>query len=313
MLPGEAPTPDAMTPEDRARARRLLQDCRLASRRLSHDDEVLLARLVVDGRCAERHAAAVGDAAEAASVRDRIADGRLAALELELHCLGLVVHIARRYRGRGVDLEDLVQEGWFGIRRAIELWDHRKGFRLSTYAAWWARQAVQRAVVRQGRAIRLPRPVARQVDEVIVARDALLVECGAAPIPQIAQRTGVAPERVGSLLQLAQPPLPIEPLAPEADPAADGLPAAAVTIGEDLEEEELAAAVGHALARLGHREREVVQRRFGFRCDGAETLERIGSDVGVTRERVRQIESSALQKLRQSRDLRRAYFASDRG
>jgi len=232
---------------DRARARRLLHDCRSTGRRLGHDDEVRLARLVLDGRWAERHRPVFAD---------RVTDGREAARLLELHCLGVVVHVARRYRGRGVDLEDLVQEGWFGVRRAVELWDYRRGFRLNTYAAWWARQAVQRAIARQGRAIRLPRSAAGKVPEIVV--------------------------------------VPLDP---------GTMDVTAADAHDGVEQQELAAAVRHALAGLGPREREVVQRRFGFRSDDLETLDCIGRDIGVTRERIRQIESTALQKLRQNRNL----------
>ncbi len=241
---------EALGANERIRARQLLGDCQATGRRLTHDDEVLVGRLVLDGRWAQQHRPA--DHA-------RIADGHEAARLLELQCLGLVARLARRYRGRGVDLEDLVQEGWFGVRRAVELWDHRKGFRLSTYAGWWVRHAMQRAVSRQGRTIRLPRSIARRVSEVVTT------------VPLEFPFTEIA---------------------------------APVDVGDHLEQEELTAAINHALARLGHREREVVQRRFGFNGDILETLECIGGDVGVTRERIRQIESTALQKLRQDHALR---------
>jgi RNA polymerase primary sigma factor len=236
---------EALGAGERLRARALLRECRENGRPLNRDDEILLGRLVLDGR----------------RTRDveRISDGREAARLLELHCLGLVVHVARQYRGRGVDVEDLVQEGWFGVRRAVELWDYRKGFRLGTYAGWWVRQAVQRAVARQGRTIRLPRSLARCVGEAVTT-------------------------------------VPLDFLVTEI--------AASSNVCDHLEQEELVMAVNHALAGLGHREREIVQRRFGFRTDVLETLECIGGDVGVTRERVRQIESSALRKLRQDRGLR---------
>ncbi|MCA1842039.1 MAG: sigma-70 family RNA polymerase sigma factor [Actinobacteria bacterium] len=241
---------EALGASERIRARTLLRECRETGRRLSHDDEILLARLALDGRWVEQHWSVD---------EDRISDGREAARLLELDCLGLVALVARRYRNRGVDLEDLVQEGWFGVRRAVELWDYRRGFRLSTYAAWWVRHAMERAVSHQGRTIRLPRSLVRRVSDVVTT------------VPLDFAFTEVT---------------------------------ASVAVGDHLEQEELAAAVNHALAGLGHREREVVQRRFGFHTDLLETLECIGCDVGVTRERVRQIESSALQKLRQDRGLR---------
>ena len=244
---------EALDANERIRARQRLRDCRATGRRLSHEDEILLARLVLDGRWAEQYWSAD---------RDRISDGRDAARLLELQCLGLVARVARQYRGRGVDLEDLVQEGWFGVRRAVELWDYRRGFRLSTYAAWWVRQSVQRAISRQAGTIRLPRSVgARRVSE----------ELTTVPLD----------------FAFAEIAAPVE-----------------VGVGDHIEQEELAAAIRHALAGLGHREREVVQRRFGFHSDVLETLECIGCDIGVTRERIRQIESTALQKLRQNRDLR---------
>jgi RNA polymerase primary sigma factor len=241
---------EALDAGERLRAHKLLRDCRATVRRLSHDDEILLGRLVLDGRWAEQYWSTDGD---------RIAEGREAARLLELQCLRLVARVARQYRGRGVDLEDLVQEGWFGVRRAVELWDYRRGFRLSTYAAWWVRQSVQRALEHQARAIRLPRPIANTIHELAVV-----------------------------------------PL----DHNADALFIAAGDVDEHLERNELAAAISHALAGLGNREREVVQRRFGFQSGVVETLECIGCDVGVTRERVRQIESSALEKLRQNHELR---------
>jgi RNA polymerase sigma factor (sigma-70 family) len=241
---------EALGASERIGARTLLRECRETGRRLSHDDEILLARLVLDGRWAEQHWS---------SDDERISDGREAARLLELQCLGLVALVARRYRGRGVDLEDLVQEGWFGARRAVELWDYRRGFRLGTYAAWWVRHSMERAVSHQGRTIRLPRSFARRMSEVVTT-------------------------------------VPLDFAFAEV--------AASAGVDDHLEQEELAAAVNHALAGLCPREREVVQRRFGFHTDVLETLECIGCDVGVTRERIRQIESSALQKLRQDRGLR---------
>jgi RNA polymerase primary sigma factor len=214
--------------------------------------------------------------------------------------LRLVMSITRRYVSSGVPLLDLIQEGNLGLMRAVEKFDYRRGFKLSTYATWWIRQAVTRAIADQGRTIRLPVHVVDQVRKVTRARRVLAQKLNRDPLPaEIAAESGLPLTRVHELLDLVEDPVSLQTPVGEGDSMyADMLedtnadrPDAALS--ELLRGTELEAALG----RLSDRSRSVLELRFGLTRDKPSTLEEVGAELGVTRERVRQLETRALREL----------------
>ncbi len=215
--------------------------------------------------------------------------------------LRLVMSITRNYTKAGVPLLDLIQEGNLGLIRAVEKFDYKLGFKLSTYATWWIRQAVTRALADQGRTIRLPVHVAEQVRRAQRSRRQLAQKLNRDPsIEEIAQDSGFTVERVNELFDLVEDPVSLE------TPVGDGESMVADLIEDERAESpdgasadrargvELAAAV----ERLNPRMRHVVTRRFGLDGKPPQTLEDVGTDLGITRERVRQLETRALRELR---------------
>jgi RNA polymerase primary sigma factor len=215
--------------------------------------------------------------------------------------LRLVMSITRNYTKAGVPLLDLIQEGNLGLIRAVEKFDYKLGFKLSTYATWWIRQAITRALADQGRTIRLPVHVAEQVRRVMRARRVLAQKLNREPLlPEIAKESGFPPERVRTLLELVEDPVSLE------TPVGDGESLYGDLI-EDTKSDRpdkatsdnlRSAELGVALQRLAPRMRHVVSRRFGLDGEPPQTLEEVGADLGITRERVRQLESRALRELR---------------
>jgi len=214
--------------------------------------------------------------------------------------LRLVMSITRNYVNSGVPLLDLIQEGNLGLIRAVEKFDYRLGFKLSTYATWWIRQAVTRAIADQGRTIRLPVHVVDQVRRVMRARRILTQKLNRDPLPEeIAAESGIDVKRVNELFDLVEDPVSLE------TPVGDG----DSMYGDMLEDEnseqpdvalaELLRGVElqEALASLNERMRHVLELRFGLNGQLPRTLEEVGSELGVTRERVRQLESRALREL----------------
>ncbi|HSE82895.1 MAG TPA: sigma-70 family RNA polymerase sigma factor [Gaiellaceae bacterium] len=214
--------------------------------------------------------------------------------------LRLVMSITRNYVNSGVPLLDLIQEGNLGLIRAVEKFDYRLGFKLSTYATWWIRQAVTRAIADQGRTIRLPVHVVDQVRRVMRARRILTQKLNRDPLPEeIAAESGIDLKRVNELFDLVEDPVSLE------TPVGDG----DSMYGDMLEDEnseqpdaalaELLRGVElqEALASLNERMRHVLELRFGLNGQQPRTLEEVGSELGVTRERVRQLESRALREL----------------
>jgi RNA polymerase primary sigma factor len=215
--------------------------------------------------------------------------------------LRLVMSITRNYTRAGVPLLDLIQEGNLGLIRAVEKFDYRMGYKLSTYATWWIRQSITRALADQGRLIRLPVHVADQVRKVVRSRRILAQKLNRDPtIPEIAKESGLPERRVRDLLELVEDPVSLE------TPVGDGDSLYSDLIeDESTEQPEAATAerlqsveLREALDRLEPRLRDVLERRFGLAGANPQTLEFIGTQLGITRERVRQLETRALKELR---------------
>jgi RNA polymerase primary sigma factor len=229
-------------------------------------------------------------------------EGDEAAKRRLIECnLRLVMSITRNYTKAGVPLLDLIQEGNLGLIRAVEKFDYKLGFKLSTYATWWIRQAVTRALADQGRTIRLPVHVAEQTRKVLRARRVLAQKLNRDPdVPEIAKESGLPAKRVQELLELVEDPISLE------TPVGDGESSYSDLI-EDTKSDQPDAATAKmlrsrelagALRRLNPRMRRVLALRFGLDGEAPQTLEQVGIGLGITRERVRQLESRALRELR---------------
>ena len=282
---------------------------------LSAEEEIELAQKMEDGAVASEKIAILEErmeSADEAEIEEMKAE--IAALQKDLDLgseakkrlaeanLRLVVSIAKRYVGRGMLFLDLIQEGNLGLIKAVEKFDYRKGYKFSTYATWWIRQAITRAIADQARTIRIPVHMVETINKLIRVSRQLLQELGREPSPEeIAAEMNMPVDRVREILKISQEPVSLEtPIGEEEDSHLgdfikdDNVPVPADAAAFTLLKEQLE----EVLSTLTDREQKVLTLRFGLEDGRARTLEEVGKEFNVTRERIRQIEAKALRKLR---------------
>ncbi len=316
-------------------------------RLLSAEDEIVLAEAITQGIEAERRLGDNGSlpGEELVSLQRQVQQGDQARRKLAEANLRLVVSVAKRYMGRGMSFLDLIQEGNIGLLKAVEKFDHTMGYKFSTYATWWIRQAISRAIADQARTIRIPVHMVETISQVIRTQRRLQQELGRDPTPEdialdpemavivgleeddreliveylanvqrldpiLARKLRRAANRVEQIIRISQEPMSLEtPIGSEEDSYLgdfikdETMPEPDDAASQQLLREQLRT----ILKSLNHRERQVLEMRFGLRDGQSHTLEEVGQAFGVTRERIRQIEAKALRKLRhplRSRKLR---------
>jgi RNA polymerase primary sigma factor len=271
---------------------------------LTGEQEVSLAKRIEAGvHASERlHADPPLSDEARASLQAVATDGEIAKKQLTEANLRLVVSIAKRYVGRGMALLDLVQEGNLGLIRAVEKFDYTKGFKFSTYATWWIRQAITRAIADQARTIRIPVHMVETMNKVLRVQRQMLQELGREPtVEEVAAKVELTPDRVRDIQRISLEPVSLETPVGEEDDSSLGdfvEDPSAIAPATAAARALLTEAIEEALEELNDRERAVVRLRFGLDDGQVRTLEEVGKEFGVTRERIRQIESKTLAKLR---------------
>jgi RNA polymerase primary sigma factor len=271
---------------------------------LTAEQEVVLAKRIEAGIDAAKRmeSEVIDDRAQRSNLKAIVRDGEMASRQLVEANLRLVVSIAKRYANRGMALLDLVQEGNLGLMRAVDKFDYTKGFKFSTYATWWIRQAITRAIADQARTIRIPVHMVETMNKVMRIKRQMAQELEREPThAELAKKTQLSIEKIREIERIAQDPVSLETHVGEEDDSSLGdfvVDPSGATPQKIAAKKLLVEAIEAALDELNERERAIVRMRFGLDDGQVHTLEEVGQSFGVTRERIRQIESKTLQKLR---------------
>jgi len=275
---------------------------------LTAEQEVMLAKQIEDGQLAEQQLREEGDTLtdeEKEVLYERIELGKKARTRLVEANTRLVVSVAKKYVGQGVPLLDLIQEGNIGLMRAVEKFDYHRGFKFSTYATWWIRQGITRALAQQSRLIRLPVHAGDQIRKIYRVVEQFEQEEGRRPTPkEIAQQIGISDSKVESLMRISRYPVSLEkPVGDDGDTEfGDFIEDSDVPAPTDVTDRRmLREALREVMTALSPREVRILCLRFGLKDGKAHTLEEVGQKFGLTRERIRQIEHQALNRLRHPR------------